>query len=179
MSYFDRLDHYELLKLDTEGFPAPRELPAGYEWAEDIGVEAERALLDPVFPGSHNATERRLAGWRDDTVVAITHDGQPVGVCYVCGDNQLGLPGYGELHYAAVLDEHKGKGLWGAMIREMLRRAQAWGDVSGVIFVTDRKGPIEMYLRMGAQRIGTRPKGDGRPLWRRAASRARRIAGGR
>lgn len=127
-----------------------------------MAPEVERELLEPIFPGWREPVERRLPGWRDDSLVAVAYGDEVVGVCYVTGDNQLGEPGYGELHYAAVSDEHKGKGLWAAMITELYARAAAWG-VDGVIYVTDRAGPIQMYLRTGAVRIGTRPKEAPKP----------------
>jgi GNAT superfamily N-acetyltransferase len=109
---------------------------------------------------------------RPDSRVAVAHGDDVVAVCYVTERNQHGLHGYGELHYAAVRDDHRGKGLWGAMITELFARSATWGVV-GVIFVTDRTGPIEMYLRMGAQRIGIRPKPKHRPWWWRALRRVR------
>jgi GNAT superfamily N-acetyltransferase len=172
-SYFDRLPHYELLKLDTPDYPRRLELPPGYRYVDEVPDGVEAALLEPTFPGWRHPVEGRLPGMRPDSRVAVAHGDEVVAVCYVTEANQLGLVGYGELHYAAVRDDHRGGGLWRAMITELFARATTWGVV-GVIFVTDRAGPIEMYLRLGAQRIGIRPKPRHRPLWRRAASRVKR-----
>lgn len=174
MAYFDQLPHHELLRLEVEGFPARRELPPGYRYVEEVSPAQARRLLEPAFPGSwERPVEGRLAGIRPDGVVAVAHGDEVVGICYVTDANQLGIRGYGELHYAAVADAHRGHGLWAAMITELFARAAGWG-VAGVVFVTDRAGPIEMYLRLGAQRIGIRPKPRRRPAWRRVCSRARR-----
>lgn len=174
VAYFDQLAHHELLRLDTADFPARRELPSGYCYVEEVDEEDERRLLEPAFPGSwQRPVGGRLAGMRVDSRVAVGYDGRVVGVCYVTDANQLGIQGYGELHYAAVDDGHRGGGLWGAMITELFARAASW-EVSGVIFVTDRTGPIEMYRRLGAQRIGIRPKPVHRPWWWRLLARARR-----
>lgn len=176
MSYFDQLPHHELLRLDTVDFPPRRELPRGYRYVDEVPREAERHLLEPAFPGSwERPVDGRLEGMRPDGRVAVAWGDEVVGVCYVTERNQLGIRGYGELHYAAVDDGHRGNGLWAAMITELFARAAAWG-VEGVIFVTDRVGPIAMYDRMGAQRIGIRPKPRIRPWWWRAARRLVRRA---
>lgn len=175
--YFRTLGHYCILKLDTPDFPPQRPLPAGYAYTDRIDRAVEIELLRGEFPGWRHPVERDMPGTRPDSVVAVLHGTDPVAVCYVCEENQLGIRGYGELHYAAVRADHRGRGLWRAMITELFRHAERWG-VAGVIFVTDRAGPIEMYRRLGASEIGIRRKSKSTPGWRRMASRTKRAVAG-
>lgn len=174
--YEDVLDHYKILKLNREDYPGRTPLPDGYEYANDVDDAVAESLLRPEFPGWRQPVARGMPGFREDSVVAVRAGEDTVAVCYVCDRNQLGLTGYGELHYAAVRPDHRGRGLWRAMITELFDRADRWG-VAGVMFVTDRAGPIEMYLRLGADELAIRPKPKRAPLWRRAVGRLSRIAG--
>lgn len=143
--------------LPRERFPPVPDLPEGYAFAEEIGAEAERRLLEPFFENWQAPVERRMPGSRPDSVVAILHDDEPIALGYMCDDNEYGLPALGEGHYVVVHPDHRGQRIYNCLYAKLLEKADGWG-LTGIVMVTDRHGLADVYRRWGGIVIREAPK---------------------
>ncbi len=176
MPFSAPMDHYNLFKLDRADYTRWQELEPGYEFVTEIDRSAERALLQSEFPHWQIPFNRQMPGLSELGVIAVARDGELVGVSYACVENELGLEGYGQIHYAAVAPEHRGHKLLAAMVTEMFRR---FPDFKGGIFYVDRQGHESMYERWGGYLRGRKAKAApalGRIRGRLGAAR-RRLTG--
>jgi hypothetical protein len=173
---FEIDDHYTFAKLDRANYPPRRTLPAGYSFAGEIPRDAELALLQPEFQAWRIPFNREMPGCRPDGVLALEYLEEPVAIIFLCDQNELGLVGYGQVHYAAIRDDQRGKGLYGALFAELLEIGNRWG-LEGVLLNDDRAGLSEVYRRWGAEFMFEKPKlpqPRSGPL-RRLARRLRRV----
>lgn len=135
--------------------PAPQSLPAGYSINPTVSREAERALLEPEFDRWERAYERRFPGAAPGSLFGIGHAGEIVAIAYAARDNEIGLPGYGQLHYPVVHPGHRRRGLYRALFVAGGERIVGWG-LSGLVMVavSDGELPVAVYERWGGIRIG-------------------------
>lgn len=155
MRFSTPIDRYQLVKIDRERFTRWQELPAGYSFASDIDRDAERALLQSEFPLWEVPFHRQLPNMRHDGVVCVAHEGKPVAIAYFCEDNEAGLEGYLQVHYAVVSPEHRGRKLLASIVTEGFRRRP---EAKGGIFYVDRYGHLTVYERWGGQLLGEKGK---------------------
>jgi hypothetical protein len=154
---FEIDDHYTFAKLARENFPPRRPLPPGYRFSGEISRDAERSLLEPEFHAWSIPFNRKMAGTRPDGVLCLNYGEEPVAIIFLCDQNELGLPGYGQVHYAAIRKDQRGKGLYGPLFAELLEIGNRWG-LQGVLLNDDRTGLSEVYRRWGAEFMFERPK---------------------
>jgi len=149
------MDRYQLIKLAREDYTRWQELPPGYSFMEEVDRDGERELLQSEFPHWEIPFDRRLPGLTERGVLCVQYEGSVVGLAYACTENELGIEHYGQIHYAAVVPEHRGHRLLAAMVTEMFRR---FPEHEGGIFYIDRDGHQPMYERWGGHLKGERPK---------------------
>src|SRR5687768_6760019 len=116
MPFSAPIDRYQLFKLDREDYTRWQELPAGYAFARDIDRDAERELLQSEFPHWQIPFERRMPGLEEHGVICVEREGRIAALAYACLENELGLEGYAQIHYAVVSPEHRGNRLLAAMV---------------------------------------------------------------
>jgi hypothetical protein len=176
MPFSAPMDRYQLFKLDKEDYTRWQDLPAGYRFVRDIDRDAERELLQSEFPHWEIPFNRSMPGLRERGVICVGHGDQIAALSYVCEENELGLDGYAQIHYAVVAPEHRGHRLLSAMVTEMFRRLPHF---KGGVFYVDREGHQPMYERWGGGVEGEKPKPPAKPerpgALRRLASAARRL----
>jgi GNAT superfamily N-acetyltransferase len=159
---FEIDDHYTFAKLDRENFPPRRSLPPGYTFSNRISRASERSLLEPEFNAWAIPFDRKMPGARADGVLCLTYREEPVAIVFLCDQNELGIPEYGQVHYAAIRKDHRGKGLYGPLFAELLEIGNRWG-LRGVLLNDDRAGLSEVYRRWGAEFMFERPKSPQAP----------------
>jgi hypothetical protein len=154
---FEIDDHYTFAKLDRANYPPRSPLPAGYSFAGKISREAELSLLKPEFQAWRIPFNRDMPGCRPDGVLALEYLEEPVAIIFLCDQNELGLAGYGQVHYAAIREDQRGKGLYKALFAELLEIGNRWG-LEGVLLNDDRAGLSKVYRRWGAEFMFEKPK---------------------
>jgi GNAT superfamily N-acetyltransferase len=168
MSFSSRIDRYDLVELDgLDRFKGWAELPPGYEFVgeQELDRDAERALLQSEFPDPdwERPFYRRMPGYLPEGVVGVTYAGELVGIAYLCTENDCGVDGYAQLHYAVVRADHRGRGLYRAIVSEIVKRLGEHGsqwmpNLKGITGETDREGLRVMYERWGAEFVSETPK---------------------
>jgi hypothetical protein len=154
---FEIDDHYTFVKFARESYPPHRPLPLGYSFGGEIPRQIERSLLEPEFQAWSIPFNREMPGSRPDGVLSIHHGGEPIGIVFLCDQNELELPGYGQLHYAAIRADHRGRGMYGALFSELARMSDSWG-LEGLLINGDRAGLPDVYLRWGGELMFEKPK---------------------
>lgn len=170
MPFSDPMEQYQMIKLDRAEYTRWTELPDGYEFMHPVDRDGEKELLQSQFPHWQIPFERRIPGLTDKGVMCVAHGGRVVGLSYASPENELGLEGYGQIHYAVVHPEHRGHALLAAMVTEMFRR---YPDHRGGIFFTDREGHQPMYDRWGGHHQEDHDKAKPAPTGRGWQARQR------
>jgi hypothetical protein len=160
---FEIDDHYTFVKFDHENYPPRRPLPPGYSFAGEISRDAERSLLEPEFQAWSTPFNRKMPGSRSDGVLSLQYGEAPVAIAFLCDQNELGLPDYGQVHYPAIREDQRGKGLYGTLFAELLGIGDRWG-LRGVLINGDRIDLPEVYCRWGAEFMFEKPKSPHAPL---------------
>ena len=146
-------DDYHLVAVDADRTPLR---------------ETERNLLQRYFRAWRKPFVGTLTGFRSDSPILICHGDELVAGVYLCDDNELGRAGWGQLHYAFMNPEHKGRGIYSVIFREAVERARRW-RLEGLILNSDRHLLPDVYIRWGAKPFTTRHKSILRrllaPLW--------------
>ncbi len=175
------LNECHLSVLPRDRYPEPSPLPEGFSFIDEVPRSVERELLSSEFPNWRTPYERRFPGAREDSLVAVAKGDLVVGLIYLVADNEidwmlrnwggadLDLPNYGQIHYAVIRPEFRGRGLLGVMVTRLFERATSWG-LAGVVLMTNREGLPEVHIRVGALEVGTSKRMGDR-------TRARRILG--
>ncbi len=170
------LNKYHILVHPRDRYPEPRPLPEGFSFVDEVPRSVERELLSSAFDHWQIPYERRFPGARKDSLLAVTKGDLLVGLAYLGADNQIGLPNYGEGHYAVTRPEFRGRGLYGPWFTRRLERATSWG-LAGLVLVTNREGMPELFERWGALRVGTlEPVSGTRRRLGRFVNQNRRVA---
>jgi hypothetical protein len=172
-SFSEPTDRYQLFQLAKEEWTNDQELPEGYYFirAKDIDRDQERALLQTEFPHWEVPFNRQMPGSYDTGIYCVGYEGKIVALSYGCTENELGIPGYAQIHYAVVDPEHRGKKLLAAMVTEMFRRGP---EFKGGVFYVDRSGHQQMYERWGGHLKGEKEKPETDSGFRGMLARARR-----
>jgi len=174
MSFSEPTDKMQLFSLARKDWTNDQELPEGYSfiWAKDIDREAEKKLLQSEFPHWEIPFHRRMPGLEERAVYCVGYEGKVVALAYGCTENDMGIPNYGQIHYAVVHPDHRGKKLLAAMVTEMFRRGP---EFEGGVFEVDRSGHQQMYERWGGNlKDEKRKPATELPGWRGKLARARR-----
>jgi GNAT superfamily N-acetyltransferase len=151
----DRLAAYHVSVLPRERFPElSSSLPDGFSFVDSVPRSVERELLRSEFERWRIPFLRQFQGAREGSLMALASGDLIVGLGYIASDNEIGLPEYGQLHYAVLKPEFRGRGLYRALFAARLRRSESW-ELSGVVFVTNREGLPELSERWGALWVGT------------------------
>jgi hypothetical protein len=171
-------DHYTFVKFARESYPPHRPLPLGYSFSGEIPRQVERSLLEREFQAWSIPFNREMPGSRPDGVLSIHYGEEPIGIVFICDQNELELPGYGQLHYAAFRTDHRGRGLYGPLFAELARIGDRWG-LRGLLINGDRVGLPEVYRSWGAELMFEKPKSPQAPprLPQRLVRRFRRVIG--
>lgn len=157
-------NEFVVLRLRLDAYRATqRSLPEGYEVLPEPVDRAphrmeEKRLLKRYFLAWRKPFYGRLAGFREDSPVFAVHRGSLVCGVYLVDDNELGDPGWGQLHYAFIDPAHRGKGLYSVVFCEAVCRARHWG-LEGLVLNSDRHLLPEVYIRWGATPSYTLRKG--------------------
>ncbi len=73
-----------------------------------------------------------------------------MGGVFVCDRNEFDDdPRWGQVHYAFLRHDHRGRGLYSALFRRAVELAASWG-LEGLVINSDREILPEVYLRWGA-----------------------------
>ena len=167
--FTDEIDEYVVLTLDLGDFnDSNRTLSGGYEFVDAEGDrtrfrQTEKALLHRYFKAWYKPYLGRLPGFRPDSAVFVTRDDRLVAGVYLCDSNEFRWKGWGQLHYAFIDPEHRGKGIYSAVFRSAVERAKVWG-LDGLVLNSDRYMLPDVYLRWGAKPFITVRKGPIRKL---------------
>jgi GNAT superfamily N-acetyltransferase len=177
MPFSSRMDRYDVIKVHRGDFTGWRELPDGYSFVpeHELDRDAERALLQSEFPDWETPFHRRMPGYiPGDGVVAVAYGGELVGIMYFCVSDKPGFEGAVQGHFAVVRPDHRGRGLFSAMVSETVKRIEERGhlwtgeEVKTGVLLADRRGHRAMYERWGLQFVSEKPKGgptgDGIPV---------------
>jgi SAM-dependent methyltransferase len=161
--FVEEIDSYIVLKLILANYHYPdRNIPpevifVSKEYKPEIRKEAKR-LLRLYFRQWAVPYHGYLPGWREDSAVYLLWQGQLACGVYLCDQNEFGNEdGWGQLHYAFVNPQFKGKGLYSLVFKEAVLRAKSWG-LSGIYLNSDRYMLPEVYERWGAVRWKAIPK---------------------
>ena len=172
------IDEYVVLKMLLSDYKrTTRALPQGYRIsgpeARNSVREEEAALLADNFEHWSGPYEGTLKGWREDTpIYVVYHDNLVAGV-YLCAQNEFDEDErWGQVHYAFMHPEHRGKGLYSVLFARVVEKAREWG-LEGLILNSDRHLLPDVYLRWGAKPWKRIPK----PQRRSRRSLLRRILG--
>ncbi len=176
LDFTAEIGEYVVLRLELEAFRgSARQLPAGFQMADPAVRVAlthqEKTLLQRYFRHWKGPHRGRLKGWRADSPILVTKDGNLVAGVYLCVANEFdGDPAWGQLHYAFMEPACKGQGIYSVMFREAVERARRWG-LRGLYLNSDRHQLPEVYERWGAvpwKRIAKAPVLPPKPsLWQR------------
>lgn len=146
---------YTVLTLRLSDYrPSARGMPDGFKLAVSEarpGIRAqEQKLLRTTFEDWQIPYCGNLAGWLDDSPIYALRDAELVGGLYLCARNEFNDDKHwGQFHYFFVSPEFRGKRIHSLLVKEAVRRAEAWG-LEGVYINTDRSGLPEVYVRWGA-----------------------------
>ena len=147
------LGKVHILVLPRGRFPPQRQLPNGFWFVDQVPRSVELELLQSAFEHWELPYFRRFPGAREDSLIGVAEGESIVGLTYVGADNEIGLPGYGQLQYSVIRPEYRGRGLFGPMVTQRIQRAITWG-VDGVVAAPRREGLPEFYERWGALPVG-------------------------
>ena len=171
----ESLLNYDVLILPRSRYREPPPLPDGFSFDSAPPRSVERDLLAAEFDHWKIPSKRRFPGGRSDSAMAIRHDDQVVAVVYLGAENELGLSGYGQVHYAVIAPGFRGRRLYGPLFHRLLVLANDW-DLGGVVLISDREGLVELYESWGALPVGVlRRSGRFRRLIRRADDSRQRL----
>ncbi len=144
-----------MLLPSLENLP-PVRLPPGYEFRtfregdEEVWCE----IVNATMGGRHTPEQLRknFTGREEfdpEGMFFITFGGRPVGTAFAWREKLDGGE-IGRVHYVAVLEEHRGKGLGTAVTLLVLHRLREWGFKRAVLSTDDFRLPaIKVYLRLG------------------------------
>ena len=129
-----------------------RPIGSGYELDDDRGrldVDAVHAYLTASYWALGRSREQ-VASLIDGSrrVLGLYHQGRQVGFCRAVSDG--GVHGY--LADVYVLDEHRGRGLGEAMVREMVDG----GELAGVRWMLHTRDMHPLYAKLGFTAAGER-----------------------
>jgi len=157
------VDEYVVLKLALSNYrPTARRLPEGYEIhgadARKNIREEERSLLADNFEHWSGPYDGKLKGWRDDSPIFVLYHGSLVAGLYLCSQNEFDEnKKWGQVHYAFMHPEHRGKGVYSVLFATAVEKAKEW-KLEGLILNSDRHLLPEVYLRWGAEPWKRLPK---------------------
>lgn len=164
--FTSEIEHYVILKLQLANFrKKPSPLPPCMTFVSGklplLLRRAERRLLRFYFDGWERPYEGLLPGWQPDSGTFLLQGRSLVAGGYTCRSNEFDTdPKWGQIHYAFIHPESRGKGLYRNLFCELVNRAKSWG-LDGVYLNSDRHLLPEVYLRWGAEPWKRIPKVGG------------------
>jgi GNAT superfamily N-acetyltransferase len=150
------IDEYIVLKMPLDDYkPTSRGLPEGYRVhgaeVRDNVREDEAALLAKNFEHWSGPYEGTLKGWRENSPMYVLFGDRLVAGLYLCAQNEFDEgDNWGQVHYAFMHPDHKGKGVYSVLFARAVDKARDW-RLKGLILNSDRHLLPEVYLRWGAQ----------------------------
>lgn len=157
-----RGDHFtvQIMRLN-EHVSSGRATPAAFEMVpagSQPSRDEEKRALRRHHEHWQAAYGRSLGGWDRESGIFLLLGGRLVAGLYVCRRNEFNDDeGSGQMHYGFVDPSVRGRGLYGVMFGEAIRRARSWG-LRQVYLNTDRPALAEVHERWGATRWRTIPK---------------------
>jgi ribosomal protein S18 acetylase RimI-like enzyme len=129
-----------------------RSIGSGYELDDDRGrldVDAVHGYLTTAY-WAKGRTREQVSGLIEGSrrVLGLYHEGSQVGFCRAVSDG--GVHGY--LADVYVLEQHRGRGLGEAMVREMVDG----GELAGVRWVLHTRDMHPLYAKLGFTAAGER-----------------------
>ncbi len=108
-------------------------------------------LHDTTFPGTHTVSDRLDLGEERRVLVATSHDAGVV--CgYVAVEVQANQAGY--IDYLAVAEQHRGRGIGGALVSVACASLAAAGCGSATLTVRESNGAARaLYSRLGFREV--------------------------
>ncbi len=158
------LDEYVVLTLALKDYkPSERHLPDGYSLLPttvDTSQyrEQEKKLLQHFFVAWSKPFFGKMNGQGKDSPILVIYKHELIAGVYLCDENELGRPHWGQLHYAFMEPSHRGKGIYSVMFREAVERARKW-NLKGLVLNSDRLLLPEVYIRWGSIPLKTVRKG--------------------
>jgi SAM-dependent methyltransferase len=156
LSFSEEIDEYIVLRLLLYNYQDNnRSLPPGAEIVHP-SIRAkirkqEKQFLKLYFRHFKRPYLGNLPGWRDDSSIYLFWNGQLACGVYLCDKNEFDTDkNWGQLHYAFVDTRFKGRGFYGLVFKEAVRRAQSWG-LKGLYLNSDRHILPKVYERWGAE----------------------------
>lgn len=150
MSWNEVIDEVTILTLAKEDFPPVPPEVARFTFTTQIDRDLERELLQSAFAAWERPFERRMPGWRDDSLLAMMEDGRLVCFAYMCTENEFGVPELGQGHYVVMHPDYRGKGVYNIFYARLMQHAAEMG-MPGIVITTDRAGLADVYERWGAK----------------------------
>ena len=162
MEFTDEIDEYIVLKLFLDQYKGTtRSLEAGFQIS---GVEVrtkirnqERDFLRANFISWAMPYYGELKGWRENSPIYMLYKGDLVGGVYLCEECEYDESHWGQLHYAFMAPNFKGRGIYSILFAEAVRRAKQW-NLQGLVLNSDRHMLPEVYIRWGAVPFDQRSK---------------------
>jgi len=157
LTFPDEIDDYVVLKLSFDQYPGTSRVLgeeyeiAGHEVKSKVYSE-EKSLLRSNFITWAKPYFGDLKGWEENSSIYMVYQNKLVGGVYLCSASEYADEEWGELQYAYVDPEHKGRGIYSILFNEAVKRARQWG-LTGFILKTDRDMPIQLYIRWGAEMV--------------------------
>jgi len=162
------IEQYVVLKLTLADYDdRDRSLPAEFTLAGHKErrrfVDDERRLLQMYFDGWEEPFKKKLKGWRKNSPFYVLDGDRLVAGVYLCDKNKFKDPGpWGQLHFAFMDPEYKGRRIYSAMFEAVVKRSREWG-LEGLYLNSDRHLLPEVYERWGAVRWRGSDKGAPKP----------------
>lgn len=157
MTYPDEIDEYVVLKLSFDQYSGTsRDLGEEYEIAghevKSKVYSKEKSLLRSNFITWAKPYFGDLKGWEENSPIYMLCRSKLVGGVYLCSASEYADEEWGELQYAYVDPEYKGRGIYSVLFNEAVERARQWG-LTGFILKTDRNNAIQLYIKWGAELV--------------------------
>ena len=154
MDFTDEIDEYIVLKLSLDQYKGTtRVLERGFQinGAEVITKirNRQKELLRAHFISWAIPYYGNVKGWREDSPIYMLYEGNLVGGVYLCDECEYDESRWGQLHYAFMDPEFKGRGIYSLLFAEAVRRARQW-NLQGLVLDSDRHMLPEVYIRWGA-----------------------------
>ncbi|MBN8868934.1 MAG: hypothetical protein J0H66_03530 [Solirubrobacterales bacterium] len=148
---------FEVFLFRRSRFRDSASLPEGFAFEAEPSREAEQRLLKIEYPQWEIPFDRRFPGGSDASVLGVRDLSSPgddlAGLIYLSFENELDLPGYGQIHYPVVSPEFRRRGIYAPMLTSLLREAES-DETAGLILVSDREDMADIYERWGAELVG-------------------------
>ena len=156
MDFCNEINKYIVLRLFLVNYKqSKRQLAKEYEVkGGEIRNEVrtkEQLLLKKYFKNWSIPYEGKLKGWSEDSPTYITYNNNLVAGVYFCDKNEFDDNNlWGQVHYAFIDPQFKGKGLYSVLFREVVDKAKKM-NLEGLYLNSDRHILPEVYIKWGAK----------------------------